>query len=241
LLDSIVGDKWCFSPGIAKNISMNKAETENILRVISKGKLTNEIDLWLVIKERKSEWVWLKEEADKNSLSIKNLYTVAKNGTELKDIKDWVKISISFPVTINVKYEPENFVYISLFKTDERTIYEKRRITFLQNHPFFCPFIYRTFFVDKKGNISYCVKKLINGEKIGSIEVAMGEMNLKNGWSKELFTPLCEKSEKCIYSIYCQKMCPFLSDLYKDKKKEDDCTVSTEIRKVLKEKIRSMM
>lgn len=241
LLDSSVGRKWCYSAKYSEDISMNRVETENILRAISKGNLADEIDLWLNIKDRELEWTWIKGEAGKNGLKIKNLYTFAKNETELEEIKNWLKNSILFPITINVKYKPEDFVYISLFKQEMENIYEKKRVTFIAKHPLFCPFIYRTFFIDKKGNISYCVKKFVDGDKTGRIDIVTGELNLENGWSKGIFSAFCDKYNDCIYSIYCRKICAFLNCSYEDQKSGDECNIISTIKRVMEEKIRSMM
>lgn len=81
LLDSIVGKKWCSSETDSTlrdvssfdNLPMSKDEFENILKAINKEKLADEIELWLMLKSRINDWVWIKEEIDKNGLKIKNL------------------------------------------------------------------------------------------------------------------------------------------------------------------------
>lgn len=247
LIDAIVGRRWCCcdDAGVWENevasLSLDRSKIGNILNAICAGKLADEVNLWLLMKNREDDLLWLKEEAGKKGVTIRNIYTYARDEAELLDIKTNKQSIIPSFGTINIKYKPQKWSYLSFSRKNGKDITEQRRAIFLENHPFFCPFIYRTFFVDMENNVSHCVKKLAEGEKIGNLDIGMGQLTLKHGWGREQFTSLCDQGESCICAISCQKSCSYLSHIYEAPRVGNECNIASAVKRVICEKIKSMM
>lgn len=238
LLDNVVGNNWCYKDSSIENLAMGKIKFVDLLKNIGNNDLTNKIDLWLLLQNRIDDWEWIDREVSINGLKINSLFTIVKNKTELEEIKNWIKITPSAPTVVHIKYEKEEFGYFTFTKVDNKIINKENNIIFLSKHPFFCPFIYKTFFVDGSGNISYCVKKLINKEQIGKIDSTTRKITFEHGWGEKLFTANCDKSDSCIYSIYCSNMCPYLNSIYKN---GDECSLVQLFESLLVKKIKCMM
>jgi len=235
LLDSVIGNNWCYEDAKLENLAMIKANFISLLKTISNKKLTNKIDLWLVLKDRINDWEWINNNVNKNGFSINSIYTIIKSEAELKKILTWFKTTPNTPKLLNIKYEEEDFKYFTLIKNNDNRIAKKDNVIFMGKHPFFCPFIYRTFFINESGSISYCVKKLVN-----VIDTMVKEITFENGWSKELFAHNCNEPDNCAYSIYCTKICSHLTSNYKSKN-NNECNLVPIFDNLITEKIKSMV
>lgn len=225
LLDDMIGNNWCYTDSFTENLTMDKIDFINLLKDIYNKNLAGKIDLWLLLKNRISDWEPIARNVNENGLIINSLFTILKDKTELIEIINWIKNTPSAPRIVNVKYEKKESEYSTITKTNDEIIIKNNKSIFMNNYAFFCPFIYKTFFLDRNGNISYCIKKLINKEQIGNIIFADHTKELKNGhrWSEKLFTAICDKPDSCIYSIYCSKMCPYLISRHESNNNNECC------------------
>ncbi len=247
LLDSFAGRNWCFSDERNVNVSMNREEYTKLLNVISAQRLATEVDLWLIIRKRTSDLEWMMEQSHRHGLTVSRMYTVAVDRHELDLIKDRMKGHFSLPVTVNVKYRPMKFGYLSFSNLGDRAVVMRRRMSFLGRHPFFCPFIYKTFLVDKAGRVSYCPKEIGGSgsfpkrNAVGRINVRTGQLSFTGSWSKEMLAPLCGDSAHCDYSLFCNKMCPYLRSLYAGNIDEKKCGIVLFVRKLMEEEIKNIV
>ncbi len=175
---------------------------------------------------------------DKQEAEIRGIViTIAEDECEVKEIRNWLMRFISSPIVINIKYGWDDFSYLSIHRLNDGRTIEEEKVVFLETHPFFCPFLYKTFFIDSEGKVSYCIRKLVNGDFIGKIDITTGQVSYNDGWGEGLFKSFCD-DKRCIYYLYCQRLCPFLNDFLKG---EDKCGVHFIIRDILQEKIKRMV
>lgn len=240
ILDNVVVRNWCYKTDSVENSSIGKFELVKLLKYINNKKLANKIDLWLLLKNRITDWKWIVREVNKNNLMMNSLFTIVKDPIELEDISTWLKSTATAPKVLQVKYENNEDEYIALTMDDSNTITVQNNTLFLNKHPFFCPFIYRTFFIDKNCNLSYCMKKLLHEEKVILNNSALPKYTLLSGWSKELFSTNCEEPNGCIFSIYCSKMCSYLGSINNNRNSKD-CNLIYLFNSLLEKKIKSMV
>ena len=240
ILDNVVGSCWCYKTDSFENLTVGRLEFVELLKNIKNRKLASKIDLWLLIKNRIKDWAWIVGETSKNDLMINSLYTLIYDNIELKEISDWIRGTPTAPNVVQIKCENKNGTYLTFSKEDSKTIHVTNNIFFMSKHPFFCPLIYKTFFMDNNRNISYCVKKLLNEKEIKQNSITplknTPEIRSANG----LFSTNCEQSDKCIFSIYCSRMCPYLVSIYNNMTLED-CNLIPIFNSLLETKIKSMV
>ena len=239
-IDDVVGRNWCFQSNSNENIYIDRSGIVKILKDINNQKLARKIDLWLLLIDRKNDWDLIVHNINENKLLINSLYTIIDNDEEIKKISSWMISKVTAPKIINVKYKNSKAEYLTLEKEVNNIIKVKSNLLFINKHPFFCPFLYITFFVDKNFNISYCGKKLLCDKELFENKITFHETEYAKGRGNDISAQVCENPESCIYSIYCNKMCPYLLSLYNDSN-NGYCSLIPLFDSLLESKIKSMV
>lgn len=243
LLDNSVGKKWCMNREEEQE-RIGDIDNHKLVSILSKLKtisIEKEVDIWFDFNLNNLNLSTINGWIEQSGLKIRSIYTTVKTQNESQKIKaDFNALGLA-GIMLNIKKINDELTYHSIAPNkDLATLKKVKRLTFCQDPLFFCPFIYRTFFINLQGDIHYCARQPFNEEsdRINIFE----ETPHNNTWNSGMFDEFCEREQKnCPYSFYCAKMCAYQENAFQQNNGYDNCQLSRTLKMIVKKKIENLL